>query len=53
MMTGLIDEGETVEQAAIRELREETGYEVDSVLDVSSVVVADPGLCLSSFAETY
>lgn len=26
MIIGLIDEGETVEQAALRELREECGY---------------------------
>jgi len=41
---GLIDEGETAEQAAIRELREETGYKADSILDISPVIVADPGM---------
>ena len=41
---GLIDEGETPEQAAIRELREETGYKAESILDVSPVIVADPGI---------
>ncbi|KAF1822388.1 uncharacterized protein K489DRAFT_381142 [Dissoconium aciculare CBS 342.82] len=40
---GLIDEGETPEQAAIRELKEETGYE-GKVLDCSPTIVADPGL---------
>ncbi|KAK4502661.1 hypothetical protein PRZ48_006087 [Zasmidium cellare] len=40
---GLIDAGETPEQAAVRELREETGY-VGTVRDVSPTVVADPGL---------
>ena len=34
---GLIDEGETAEQAAIRELKEETGY-VGKVLEVSPVM---------------
>ncbi|USW52767.1 Putative NUDIX hydrolase domain-containing protein [Septoria linicola] len=40
---GLIDEGETPEQAAVRELKEETGYE-GKVLDCSPTIVADPGL---------
>lgn len=40
---GLVDEGETVEAAAIRELREETGYIADEVLQISPVIVADPG----------
>ncbi|KAJ7582485.1 NUDIX hydrolase domain-like protein [Mycena floridula] len=41
---GLIDEGETPEQAAIRELQEETGFKADSVIESSSVVVCDPGM---------
>ncbi|GAB1311560.1 ADP-ribose diphosphatase [Madurella fahalii] len=41
---GLIDEGETAEQAAIRELKEETGYVAD-VLETSPVMFNDPGFC--------
>lgn len=40
---GLIDEGETAEQAATRELKEETGYE-GMILDTSPAVASDPGL---------
>lgn len=41
---GLIDEGETPEQAAIRELEEETGYKADGVIESSPVIVSDPGM---------
>ncbi|KAJ4302505.1 ADP-ribose diphosphatase [Collariella sp. IMI 366227] len=41
---GLIDEGETAEQAAVRELKEETGY-VSEVLETSPVMFNDPGFC--------
>jgi len=40
----LIDNGETPEQAAIRELEEETGYKADGVIESSPVVVSDPGM---------
>ncbi|KAJ7470434.1 NUDIX hydrolase domain-like protein [Mycena latifolia] len=41
---GLIDEGETPEQAAIRELEEETGYKASGVVEATPVVVCDPGM---------
>ncbi|KIP03667.1 hypothetical protein PHLGIDRAFT_129992 [Phlebiopsis gigantea 11061_1 CR5-6] len=41
---GLIDEGETAEQAAIRELEEETGYKAHKVIESSPLLVADPGM---------
>ena len=40
---GLIDQGETAAQAAIRELKEETGY-AGKVVSVSPAVAADPGM---------
>ncbi|KOS16953.1 ADP-ribose pyrophosphatase [Escovopsis weberi] len=41
---GLVDAGETPEQAAVRELREETGY-VGVVSETSPVMFNDPGFC--------
>lgn len=40
---GLIDKGETAEEAAIRELEEETGYKAQKILQSSPLLVADPG----------
>lgn len=40
---GLVDASESVEDAAIRELKEETGYD-GKVISVSPIVAADPGL---------
>jgi ADP-ribose pyrophosphatase len=40
---GLVDEGETVEQAALRELKEETGY-TGKIVSITPTIVSDPGL---------
>lgn len=42
MPAGLIDEGETVEEAAIRELKEETGYS-GKIISRGPVIFNDPG----------
>lgn len=38
-----MDEGETPEQAALRELEEETGYIGKEIIGASSVLASDPG----------
>ena len=40
---GLMDENETPEQAALRELEEETGYVGEEIIDSSTILAADPG----------
>lgn len=41
---GLIDKGETAEQAAIREFKEETGLDVTKVLKISPIIYASTGM---------
>ncbi|KAI6007754.1 NUDIX hydrolase domain-like protein [Pisolithus orientalis] len=41
--TGLIDKNETAEQAAVRELEEETGYKAEKVTESSPIIFSDPG----------
>ena len=42
---GLIDEGETAEQAALRELKEETGEKVDGGLTVQIALATRISFC--------
>ncbi|CCU77468.1 ADP-ribose pyrophosphatase/MutT/nudix family protein [Blumeria hordei DH14] len=42
---GLVDEGETPEQAALRELKEETGYIGEISMSTSVMLNVDPGFC--------
>ncbi|KAG0650448.1 Adenosine diphosphoribose pyrophosphatase [Hyphodiscus hymeniophilus] len=41
---GLVDAGETAEQAAVRELKEETGY-IGVASETSPIMFNDPGFC--------
>ena len=44
MPAGLIDPKETIESTAFRELEEETGYKADGVIEISPLMVCDPGM---------
>lgn len=50
---GLIDEGETVEQASARELREETGLEMTAFLSASPPVYSSSGMSDESIVMAY
>ena len=53
---GLLDEGETPEACAIRELKEETGYIGEVIshdgVTASPIMFNDPGMCRSELATT-
>jgi len=49
MPAGLLSEGESEEQGALRELREETGY-IGKVLGITSTSYTDPGITNASCA---
>ncbi|ODV63172.1 ADP-ribose diphosphatase ASCRUDRAFT_74547 [Ascoidea rubescens DSM 1968] len=42
---GLMDPNETIEECALRELKEETGYFGSKVIDQSPIIYNDPGFC--------
>ena len=50
---GLIDEGETIEQAARRELKEETGLDVTRVTGISPSIYSSAGMSDESVAMVY
>jgi ADP-ribose pyrophosphatase len=45
---GLIDGDETAEQAAIREMAEETGFDNIKIVDVSRSIANDPGMSMTN-----
>lgn len=47
-----MDEGESPEKAAIRELFEETGYTATGVIESSPILVNDPGIMYGSTSDT-
>jgi ADP-ribose pyrophosphatase len=50
---GLIDNGETIDKAAIRELREETGLNVDEVLKFNDIIYNSPGFTDESVSYVF
>lgn len=49
MPAGLVDQGEDQATAAVRELKEETGYSGTAVRGADPVIVSDPGLTNANF----
>ncbi|KAJ5296014.1 hypothetical protein PENANT_c001G01949 [Penicillium antarcticum] len=49
---GLIDAGETAEQAAVRELKEETGF-IGVATKSTGIMYNDPGFCNANFNMVY
>lgn len=49
---GLVDADESPEEAAVRELKEETGY-AGRVLSLSPTIVSDPGLTTANMQVSH
>lgn len=52
LILGLVDDKEAPEQAAIRELEEETGFKSDRVIELTPLLANDPGLFATECTST-
>lgn len=50
---GLVDAGESVHDAAVRELKEETGYQVSSIISTTPPLYFETGLSDSSMRQVF